>query len=359
MCGGSTLPRYRLSDEPVLQMFALTLARMERAEAALEAAEEAGNPPDALLRLKEDVRGWINTARRLAADLGMSPVAQARLRADRDGERDGSACARRARFGAVWRRRCVSRPGRRDGGIAEGRHSGRARPGDDAVVRAHRVAAAERRPTAGYDGKRVVCSCRRGGCAHLVALRLVTREREERRGVRVGLVEERATIRSSSASACGRSSVNSWRRWRLGLACTAGLLGGGARRRRRRRLRLWSCLLRPELLERLRRSERGYAVAVATNLRQARLSAQAARSIVERSPLPRSSRRSRRTRSVLERDGPCSFRVFGRSGRGWPIFCLVMDEASHFLSETGGPQVMERVFRRLVPSTAQFGTWPR
>ena len=46
-----------------------------------------------------------------------------------------------------------------------------------------------------------------------------------------------------------------------------------------------ACLLRPELLERLRPGERGYAVAIATNLRQARLIVQAARSIVEHSPL--------------------------------------------------------------------------
>ena len=44
-----------------------------------------------------------------------------------------------------------------------------------------------------------------------------------------------------------------------------------------------ACLLRPELLERLRPGERGYAVAIATNLRQARLIVQAARSIVEHS----------------------------------------------------------------------------
>jgi hypothetical protein len=48
---------------------------------------------------------------------------------------------------------------------------------------------------------------------------------------------------------------------------------------------LWCCLLRPELLERLRPGERGYAVGIGTNLRQARLLVRAALSIVERSPL--------------------------------------------------------------------------
>ena len=34
---------------------------------------------------------------------------------------------------------------------------------------------------------------------------------------------------------------------------------------------------------------------------------------------------------------------------------LVMDEAAHFLSDTEGPQVADRVFASLAPSTAQFG----
>jgi hypothetical protein len=36
-----------------------------------------------------------------------------------------------------------------------------------------------------------------------------------------------------------------------------------------------------------------------------------------------------------------------------------MDEAAHFLSETEGPQVAERVFEALAPSTAQFGSASR
>src|SRR5213080_2104796 len=48
---------------------------------------------------------------------------------------------------------------------------------------------------------------------------------------------------------------------------------------------LWCCLLRPELLTCLRRGERGWAVGIATNLRQARLIVHAARSIVAASPV--------------------------------------------------------------------------
>jgi hypothetical protein len=48
---------------------------------------------------------------------------------------------------------------------------------------------------------------------------------------------------------------------------------------------LWACLFRPEVAACVRPGERFYAVAVATNIRQARLFVSAARSIVEASPL--------------------------------------------------------------------------
>lgn len=124
---------------------------------------------------------------------------------------------------------------------------------------------------------------------------------------------------------------------------------------------LWSCLLRPELLARLRPGERGFAVAVATNLRQARLFVQAARSIVERSPLLGGLVESFTEDEITFTNAtalaafPCS----SRGGRGWPVFCLVMDEAAHFQTETEGPQVADRVFEALVPSTAQFGDLAR
>lgn len=124
---------------------------------------------------------------------------------------------------------------------------------------------------------------------------------------------------------------------------------------------LWCCLLRPELLERLRPGERGYAVAIATNLRQARLFTQAARAIVERSPLLAPLIELVTEDEIHFRNGtalaafPCS----SRGGRGWPVFCLVLDEAAHFLSETEGPQVADRVFEALAPSTAQFGAAAR
>jgi hypothetical protein len=124
---------------------------------------------------------------------------------------------------------------------------------------------------------------------------------------------------------------------------------------------LWDCLLRPELAGFVRPGERRHAVAIATNLRQARLFVRAALSIVERSPLLAELVESVNEDEIVFANGtaltgfPCS----SRGGRGWAISTLVFDEFSHFLSETDGPQVADRVFEALVPSSAQFGTLAR
>jgi hypothetical protein len=119
---------------------------------------------------------------------------------------------------------------------------------------------------------------------------------------------------------------------------------------------LWTCLLRPELRVSLRRRERLYAVAVATNLRQARIFVEQARTIVEASPLlaPLVESVSEdelrfRNRSVLG-----AFPCTSRGGRGWPIAALLLDEAAHML-DTDGNQAAEPMFRSLAPSVAQFG----
>ena len=124
---------------------------------------------------------------------------------------------------------------------------------------------------------------------------------------------------------------------------------------------LHACLLRPELLERLRPGERGYAVAVATSVRQARLFVSAAPSIVEASPLLSELVESAAEDEIRFANGtalaafPCS----SRGGRGWPVFTLLMDEAAHFLTDTEGPAVADRVFNALEPSTTQFGELAR
>lgn len=120
---------------------------------------------------------------------------------------------------------------------------------------------------------------------------------------------------------------------------------------------LWSCLLRPELLASLRPGERGYAVAVATNLRQARLIVRAALSIVERSPLLGPLVEAATDDEIRFVNGTAfaAFPCTSRGGRGWPIFALLLDEFAHFLDDTDGPAVADRVFEALLPSLAQFG----
>lgn len=126
-------------------------------------------------------------------------------------------------------------------------------------------------------------------------------------------------------------------------------------------LGLWDCLLRPDLNALVRPGERRHAVAVATNLRQARLFVRAALSIVERSPLLAEMVEGVSDDEILFANGTAlsAFPCTSRGARGWPISLLLMDEAAHFLSETEGPQVAERVFASLAPSTAQFGDLAR
>jgi hypothetical protein len=120
---------------------------------------------------------------------------------------------------------------------------------------------------------------------------------------------------------------------------------------------LWDCLLRPELDAMVRPGERRHAVAVATNLRQARLFVQAALSIVARSPLLASLVESTTEDEISFANGSAlsAFPCTSRGARGWPISTLLFDEFAHFYSETDGPQTADRVLEALLPSTAQFG----
>lgn len=125
---------------------------------------------------------------------------------------------------------------------------------------------------------------------------------------------------------------------------------------------LWACLMRDETLRpMLRPGEWGYAVAVATNTRQARLIVQAARSIVEESPLLSGAIDSSTEDEIKFRNGMAlaAFPCTSRGSRGWPVHTLVMDEAAHFLSDTDGPQVADKVYAALSPATAQFGDFAR
>lgn len=128
---------------------------------------------------------------------------------------------------------------------------------------------------------------------------------------------------------------------------------------------LHSCLFRPDLDTKVRRGERRYSVGVATNQSQARLLVQAARSIVEGSPLLSALVWSDNEDSIgfeLPSGARTELRAFpcnSRGGRGWPVSFLVMDEAAHFLSEADGWQAADRVFSALIPATAQFGNAAR
>jgi hypothetical protein len=86
-----TLPSYGPADEPILRLLALTLTRIERAASALErvdqnSASDLGpyvfQDAQKFAALRADLRGWINTARNLANDLGMTPTSRAKLGLD-------------------------------------------------------------------------------------------------------------------------------------------------------------------------------------------------------------------------------------------------------------------------------------
>jgi hypothetical protein len=117
-----------------------------------------------------------------------------------------------------------------------------------------------------------------------------------------------------------------------------------------------NCLLRPDLDALVRPGERRYAVAVATSLRQARLFVQAAKSIVQSSPLFAPMLEAESEDELVFRNGTAlaAFPSTSRGARGWPISFVMLDEAAHLL-DTDGNSAAKTVFDALVPSTAQFG----
>ncbi len=87
------VPAYTDADGPLVQLLALTLARIERAAAALvvvdEKAEAGGDlaayaveQASKLQRLRDDLRSWIGTAHRLLDSLAMTPASRGRLGLD-------------------------------------------------------------------------------------------------------------------------------------------------------------------------------------------------------------------------------------------------------------------------------------
>jgi hypothetical protein len=123
---------------------------------------------------------------------------------------------------------------------------------------------------------------------------------------------------------------------------------------------LWDALLRRDLDALVRPGERRYAVAVATNLRQARLVIGAARSIVERSPVFAPLIESVTDDEIAFTTGAtiAAFPCTSRGGRGWPISTIVLDELAHHVDGEGN-SAAESVWRALTPSVAQFGAHGR
>src|SRR5438128_2102936 len=76
-------PVYTAADEPLVQLFGITMRRVERASAAIEVADSIiGSRPLAaydlkgpeLKALRDDLRGWIRLCANLADQLGLSPM---------------------------------------------------------------------------------------------------------------------------------------------------------------------------------------------------------------------------------------------------------------------------------------------
>jgi len=88
------VPVASMADETAIALLALTLARVERATAALDRLDEIGDESGSALsaytsseaqkfdRLREDLRGWLRLARTLCSDLGLTPVSRAKLGLD-------------------------------------------------------------------------------------------------------------------------------------------------------------------------------------------------------------------------------------------------------------------------------------
>ena len=75
------VPTYSPADEPAVRLLALMLGRIELASAALDQLDETADAAK-LQRLRQDALGWVNAARRLMNDLGMTPTSRARLGLD-------------------------------------------------------------------------------------------------------------------------------------------------------------------------------------------------------------------------------------------------------------------------------------
>lgn len=112
----------------------------------------------------------------------------------------------------------------------------------------------------------------------------------------------------------------------------------------------------------LRPGEHRYILCVAASREQAGIVLRFARDLIADSPLLAGCIVAEAADSITVRQpgtgalvtirtGPCS----ARTGRGPAYSTVVLDEEAHWITDTEGPAVAERVYRSLVPATAQFG----
>jgi hypothetical protein len=75
-------PVYEPADTVTFDLLAITLRRIQLANAAVERADANGSAAPVAKALRDDLRGWIRLARSLAGDLGLTPAARARMGLD-------------------------------------------------------------------------------------------------------------------------------------------------------------------------------------------------------------------------------------------------------------------------------------
>jgi hypothetical protein len=125
---------------------------------------------------------------------------------------------------------------------------------------------------------------------------------------------------------------------------------------------LWNLLLTPELDGLVGPGERRYAVCVANSETQARIWKEHAAQLVKASPTLRGELVSETSTELEFRGGRvlAAFPASARTGRGYAISFLALDELAHALDvDEGGPQTQERLWSSMTPSVAQFGAGGR
>jgi phage terminase large subunit-like protein len=120
-----------------------------------------------------------------------------------------------------------------------------------------------------------------------------------------------------------------------------------------------NAVLRPDLDE-IAGGGMRYCIAVANSQAQAGITLDYARVLVERSPLLRSRLISAQgDRLVFERATILTLPCQDRLMRGLTVSAAFLDEFGHFLSESDGPRVADRVYAAIRPSLVTYGAQSR